>query len=199
MKIWDRVAEVYAKKRFFGRGLFKEEKNLLPKFLENCKLILDAGCGTGRHLNLLKNFGKVIGIDYSKKMIKHALKKSKNLIMADLRTLPFKAKVFDCVVCLGNTLGSLEDDYEKAIKELIRVAKKKVIVEVRVAEKDFKYQRKFEKFSYPVKVWSEESFGNFLRKVGLKKFELVEGHKLKDSKFVYAIFKPKILRAKPKI
>jgi ubiquinone/menaquinone biosynthesis C-methylase UbiE len=199
MKIWDKIAKIYAKKRFFGKGLFKEEKFLLPKFLENCKFILDAGCGTGRHLNFLKKFGKVVGIDYSKQMIKYALKKSKNLILADLRALPFKTKVFDCVVCLGNTLGSLENDYEKVVQELNRVARKKVIIEVRVAEKDLIYRRKFENFSYRVKVWTIKTFENFLKKMGLNEFELIEGHKFKDSRFVYAIFKPKILRSKFKI
>ena len=199
MKIWDRIARVYAKKRFFGRGLFKEEKLLLPKFLEDCKLILDAGCGTGRHLKFLEKFGKVIGIDYSKKMIKHALKRTKTLILADLRALPFKPKVFDCAVCLGNTLGSLEKGYEKAIQELNRVTSKRVILEVRIAEKDRKYKRRFEKFFYPVKVWNKKSFESLLKVSGLTKFELVEGHKFKDSEFIYAIFEPKNLRPELKI
>ncbi len=187
--VWNRIADEYAKKKYFGKGLFKEEKQNLPKILKNCKKILDVGCGSGRHLKFIKNLGKeVVGLDFSEEMIKNARKVfDGKLVVADVRNLPFEDKSFDCVVCLGNSFGCLFDE-QKALDEMIRVSKKKVVIEIRVGEKEEIYIRKFGEYEYLVKVWNKNSFEKFLLKNNLN-FERIEGHKLKNSRFVYYVIK----------
>ncbi|OYT42336.1 MAG: hypothetical protein B6U78_01455 [Candidatus Aenigmarchaeota archaeon ex4484_224] len=188
-KIWDEIAKEYSKRKFFGFDLFKEEKEKLPIFLENCKTILDAGCGTGRHLNFFEKLDKkVVGIDISKKMIKEARKKFRGyLAIGNILSLPFKDKAFDCAICLGNSLGSLLENWKDGLKELIRISKKKVIVEVRVS-KESKIEKRFwnKKKFYLVKVWSLEEIEKELKKMKLR-FKIEIGHKFKNYFFVYWI------------
>lgn len=77
------------------------------------ELILDAGCGTGRHLKALMNSGaKTIGLDLSQGMLEVARRNNRGalLVRADLeRTLPFSPAPFDAILCalIGEHLGDL--------------------------------------------------------------------------------------------
>jgi SAM-dependent methyltransferase len=98
--------------------------------------ILDAGCGTGRHIceaYRLKNVD-VVGIDLNVDDLRKAtsmlaamyLEDPDNsrlcvMPMADLTKLPFKNEVFDLVIC-SEVLEHIPDNVA-AIKELIRVLK----------------------------------------------------------------------------
>jgi SAM-dependent methyltransferase len=98
--------------------------------------ILDAGCGTGRHIceaYRLKNVD-VVGIDLNVDDLRKAtsmlaamyLEDPDNsrlcvMPMADLTKLPFKDGVFDLVIC-SEVLEHIPDNVA-AIKELIRVLK----------------------------------------------------------------------------
>jgi len=93
--------------------------------------ILDIGCGKGRDLMQLAKFGtRVIGIDFSDKMIEEAkIKISEEnirgiqLIVGDATNLPFPNKVFDKV--LASEVIEHIPDYTKAILEMIRVVKRR--------------------------------------------------------------------------
>ena len=72
--------------------------------------ILDAGCGNGRHLLLLSSMGfRVVGVDLSKELIRIAKRRIKEfsltdeaeLIVGDIRFLPFKDEVFDGVLAIA--------------------------------------------------------------------------------------------------
>ena len=75
--------------------------------------ILDAGCGTGRHLKLLMDSGaKTIGLDFSQGMLEVAHRNNPEalLVRADLQhPLPFSSASFDAVLCalIGEHLGDL--------------------------------------------------------------------------------------------
>ncbi|MEM0480958.1 MAG: class I SAM-dependent methyltransferase [Candidatus Aenigmatarchaeota archaeon] len=101
------------------------------KNFEN-KKVLDAGCGDCTQLIEFKN-NVLFGIDFSKKMIKEAKKKHKNvyLVIGDIRNLPFKNKAFDIVLCIA-TLHHIPKRKERiiALKELKRVAKEKILISV---------------------------------------------------------------------
>ncbi|MEK6410818.1 MAG: methyltransferase domain-containing protein [Acidobacteriota bacterium] len=77
------------------------------------ELILDAGCGTGRHLRQLLSAGTMpIGIDFAPGMLKVAHRHYPNapLALADLeRPLPFKPGTFDAALCalIGEHLSDL--------------------------------------------------------------------------------------------
>ena len=75
------------------------------EFFKN-KLVLDAGCGTGRHVFFSSKFGaEVIGIDLSE-AVDVAFNNTRHLdrvsiIQADIYHLPFKEKTFDYVYSIG--------------------------------------------------------------------------------------------------
>ncbi|CAH0668699.1 unnamed protein product [Spodoptera exigua] len=94
-----------------------------------CKKILDTACGTGIDSMMLVNEGfKVVSVDASDKMLKHALKarwerrkdsKYDEWIIeeANWETLPRDIETFlpntqfDAVICLGNSFAHLLDEY----------------------------------------------------------------------------------------
>lgn len=85
-------------------------------------IILDAGCGTGGNLIILKKFGKVIGIDESPDALQLASKEGfSKLVLGEVTKLPFLDNLFDCVA-LFDVLEHIEDD-ESALRECSRVLK----------------------------------------------------------------------------
>lgn len=108
---------------WFVKKFAKEIKN---------KKILDAGCGDCSQLIEFKE-NYLFGIDFSKKMIFEARKKCKDakLVIGDIRNLPFKDKSFDIVICIA-TLHHIKERKEriKALKELKRVCKEKIMLSV---------------------------------------------------------------------
>ena len=91
------------------------------------KLILDAGCGTGRFAEIALQAGAiVIGLDYSYAAYVAAenLKKYTNFqaIRGDIYKLPFKKNSFDLVYCLGVLQHT--PNVERAFKSLPPILKK---------------------------------------------------------------------------
>ncbi|MGB7923099.1 MAG: methyltransferase domain-containing protein [Pyrinomonadaceae bacterium] len=80
--------------------------------------ILDAGCGTGRHLKLLIDAGAhTIGLDFSQGMLEVARRNNPSalLVRADLQhPLPFAPARFDALLCalIGEHLGDLRVVFE---------------------------------------------------------------------------------------
>ncbi len=88
---------------------------------------IDIGCGSGRHLMLLKNYGftKIYGTDFSL----NALSLSKEyfssaLINCDNKNLPFTDNVFDIAIAWGSLHYSDKKDFEIMLGETHRVLKK---------------------------------------------------------------------------
>jgi malonyl-CoA O-methyltransferase len=81
-----------------------------------CERLLDAGCGTGRRL---AGMDGAIGVDASAEMV--AAGRGANLIVAEIRALPFASARFDMVWC-RLVLGHLADPMP-AYRELARVCR----------------------------------------------------------------------------
>ena len=82
--------------------------------------VLDAGCGSGRYLQVLSERGaRTIGMDLSPAMLERAKQSNARLARADLRALPFDAMSIDLVVC-GLALGDF-GEIELALTEIARV------------------------------------------------------------------------------
>jgi SAM-dependent methyltransferase len=78
-------------------------------------LVLDLGCGWGRHLRLLSAVGhRVVGLDLSHALLRQVEPvpdgRAPGLIAGDMRRLPFRAAAFDAVINLATSLGLFLDD-----------------------------------------------------------------------------------------
>ena len=98
--------------------------------LNDAKLILDVGCGSGMVTRDIARFtkGKVIGIDGSPDMIEVAngiLDEHKNtrLLVGSAERLPFCDNTFDIVTC--NLLLMWANKPQKVVKEMARVTKRR--------------------------------------------------------------------------
>jgi ubiquinone/menaquinone biosynthesis C-methylase UbiE len=101
--------------------------------LEPHSLVLDAGCGSGRHLRALAKIPglKIVGIDRNIAELSDALKSIRNMpdalsdnylvTRADVNRLPFDSASFDCVIC-SEVLEHIPE-HEAAVGELVRVLK----------------------------------------------------------------------------
>lgn len=104
--------------------------NFIKKYLIG-NSILDVGCGKGYFLDIIKNKFKFKGIEINRKKVEYLNKKfkGKNFLLADINNnLDFKDNEFDTVTCL-EVLEHL-DNPQKALEELIRVARKRIILSV---------------------------------------------------------------------
>jgi ubiquinone/menaquinone biosynthesis C-methylase UbiE len=103
------------------------------------KCVLDIACGEGYGSYLLsKSSKKLIGVDLSHEIIKHATKKySRNNLSfcsGSIFNLPFEKEYFDVIVCFETIEHVLNQ--EKAIEELKRVLKPNGILIISTPEKD---------------------------------------------------------------
>jgi SAM-dependent methyltransferase len=80
---------------------------------------LDAGCGSGRTLDLLRGYGQPVGIDVDGHAVQVAIARGHDVREASVLSLPFGDGAFGLVTCL-DVLEHLDDDLE-ALRELRRV------------------------------------------------------------------------------
>lgn len=94
--------------------------------------ILDVGCGAGVISVPLSRKFDVTSLDFSLKMLlqlksrKEDLKSELGIINADAHQLPFKDESFDVVVCRF-AVWPLHDP-QRAISEMVRVTRKKIVI-----------------------------------------------------------------------
>lgn len=106
--------------------------NIISQIPKNTKTFIDVACGDGYILCQLKNSKKhkvnlLCGVDLSQnRLIKTRKNIDSELIRSDLLNLPFKDNSFDTVVC-SETIEHIKE-YRKAIKELVRISKKNIII-----------------------------------------------------------------------
>ncbi|MEW5996970.1 MAG: class I SAM-dependent methyltransferase [Candidatus Micrarchaeota archaeon] len=102
------------------------------------KKILEIGCGYGRLMRVLsKNAKKVVGIDFSKRMVGLAGKNLSDagnveILPMDADDLKFADGSFDYVLCLDNSFGNMPGIELGVLREMARTCKKggEVIVSV---------------------------------------------------------------------
>ena len=131
---WDTSVESWADFIQSGKDFYRDEMNN-PAFFSlignvRGKRILDLACGEGSNTRLLAQLGaKIVGVDFSKKMIEFARQMEKkerlgiDYYVADAGDLKeFSNDSFDIVTC-SMALMDIEN-YEKAICEVARVMKR---------------------------------------------------------------------------
>jgi len=133
-KEWDAALESWADFVREGKDYYREEMNN-PAFFNlvgnvRGKQILDLACGEGSNARILARKGaKVVGVDFSKKMIELAIQTEKEeklgirYYVSDASNLKeFQSECFDMVTCFMALMDV--EDYEEAIREVARVMKK---------------------------------------------------------------------------
>ena len=142
------------------RGIIK---GLLNRLNLNSTNILDTGCGTGLNLNYLKDYGTVIGLDFSKDAFKFCkMHKHKNLVQADAEKLPFNDDTFDLITAL-DLLEHLDDN--KALKEFYRVLRTSGYLIVTVPAFEFLWSKHDEALHHKRR-YKKGQFGAILKQNG---------------------------------
>ncbi|MFH1773606.1 MAG: class I SAM-dependent methyltransferase [Methanobacteriota archaeon] len=93
------------------------------------KSVLDIGCGYGKFSKLWNERGAkiVVGMDFSKKMLEQARKKSDCFfLIGDAFRIPFKDSSFDLVTCIG--VANYYGNVETLLREISRVSRNEVII-----------------------------------------------------------------------
>lgn len=113
-------------------SIAEDAENKVAEYLKDIckdKIVLDAGCGTGKFLNILEeNSKKYIGIDLSDKQLEKAKIKSKKntseFICSNLSNINLKDKSVDLIVSSW-VLGTVTnlDERNKCLSELKRILK----------------------------------------------------------------------------
>ncbi|MBM3334230.1 methyltransferase domain-containing protein [Candidatus Sumerlaeota bacterium] len=130
LNLWSRanVAEEYEQEHqgIVGRYIYESETQMILEAVRRRvpARLLDAGCGTGRHLIHLENCGELYGIDYSEKMLEAARQKVKNcrFTCGSIHQTPYDAEFFDMIICV-RVLQHV-GDAEAVLREFYRILNK---------------------------------------------------------------------------
>lgn len=109
------------------RGFRKTISNMLSRYCGRTGglVILDAGCGTGGNRMVLEGYGRVVGIDVSKKALRYyKLRGNADVLNASVKELPFREKTFDVVTSFDVINYFDVGDDHAALSEFHRVLKK---------------------------------------------------------------------------
>ncbi|MFA7709425.1 MAG: class I SAM-dependent methyltransferase [archaeon] len=156
-------------------------KQLIP-FVKN-KVVLDAGCGTGKYLEKLQPFAKQLyGVDAAKGQLKIAKKKvNKNveLTCSDLQKTKFKDNTFDVIYSTWALSTILDNDKkEKVLTELLRILKKKGTLIL--VENDVGGEFETIRGRYP-NIAKTKGYNDWVLKHGFKIFKRIKTYFLFDS------------------
>jgi tellurite methyltransferase len=118
---------------------------LLPELTaQGVRLVLDAGCGAGRHLAPLAAAGfRVLGVDREWTVLKElsprlqTLLDAAGLAQADLKSLPFAGGTFDFALSVNVINHGYAGDFEAYCRELNRVVKPQGFLFISVSPRKF--------------------------------------------------------------
>lgn len=170
------------------KNLFYSKDGTLIKWLfkvgKKSDKILDQGCGIGQYAFTVYKFGfkKVVGLDYSEKLIETAKENAKKLkykigfVKGDIREMPFKDNSFDIVIS-GGVIEHVPESL-KTIEELSRIIKKEGYLLIHIPQKisTFTLLKLFQKAIGTWKLGYEKSF----TKKGFTKMLNQSGFEVKD-------------------
>jgi SAM-dependent methyltransferase len=109
------------------QAFLRAEIDLLDDIVKEGMRVLDVGCGTGRHLILLRDRLRLgLGVDYERSYIAEAAARAGaprlHFIVGDATAIP-SAATFDFAMCLTNTWGTMSDK-AGVLSEMRRLAPK---------------------------------------------------------------------------
>jgi SAM-dependent methyltransferase len=109
------------------QAFLRAEVDLLREVIRNGMRVLDLGCGTGRHLILLRDRLRLgFGVDYERSYIVDAAARAGarplHFVVGDATAVP-SSTAFDFAICLTNTWGTMSDK-AGVLREMRRLAPK---------------------------------------------------------------------------
>jgi SAM-dependent methyltransferase len=112
------------------RAFMQAEIDLLDDIITDRTAWLDVGCGTGRHLALLRLRVRLgVGVDYEQPYVTAAHRGAGgpplHFITADATRLPL-GSAFDVATCMTNTWGTMNDK-TAVLAEMRRCARRRVV------------------------------------------------------------------------
>jgi len=122
---------IFSSKNYFNEIDFI--KTRIKKYKIDAKKILDVGCGTGSHLNLLINdFEYLYGIDINEEILNIARKKSKKINYSTGNMSDFNlSQKFDVILCMYSVFNynlTKEKAYETLINFHQHLSKKGIVI-----------------------------------------------------------------------
>ncbi len=112
-KMWAELAKYYD--LLYAWKPYEEESETIHDLIQKNKKtsgseMLDVACGTGNHIQFLKNHYKITGTDLNKDMLKVAKKKFPKLTFQQANMISFNLKKkFDVVTCLFSSVGYVKN------------------------------------------------------------------------------------------
>lgn len=115
--------------KFYVR-IFPNIVVLLKRELGGCKSFLDLGCGKNSAVRYFSKEFRSAGVDAFKPDLEESRKKGihDEYFVMDVRNLNFKPKSFDAVLAVDLLEHLTKKEGDKLLKDMERIAKKKVIV-----------------------------------------------------------------------
>lgn len=153
--------------------------------------VLDVGCGAGHFYPFLKKIVKNMvyhGVDISDRYVDIAKKlfsgeKNASFSKGDIENLDASDNSYDVVICYQ--VLPFIPNYQKAVEELMRVAKKHIFIRlllsdytyiIKIFKKGFKKGAPYEYYN----IYSEAEFLNYLKKCGAREVKVFkDGSKVK--------------------
>jgi len=90
--------------------------------------VLDVGCGIGLDYEHYRDSKvRYLGVDVTPKFVNAALERGVPAQLGNVLALPFKDGVFDTVYCKDLLIHLPPDDWKRALKEMVRVARVQVV------------------------------------------------------------------------
>jgi len=129
IETYDTIAPEYCKRTRQAKFLEWEDKyikKLLYYIDKSNPLILDPGCGDGRHCRLIeRSGGSTIGIDLSNSMIEESRKSCPDgdFRKMDMRSLDFDDDMFDGIWSSGSIYHVPKSSISEVLEEFARVSK----------------------------------------------------------------------------
>ncbi|MDF2504910.1 class I SAM-dependent methyltransferase [Clostridium sp.] len=163
---WDKIYKEQGEVQFDVLSTVKVAADIFKK--NNCKSIMDLGCGTGRHSIYLAQQGfKVYATDISKTGLGTTRLKAKKLNLSniefkqhDMRNIDFDKNSLDGILCLWTTGHGTLEDSRKNVNEIYRVLKPNGIVVIdyiSVDDKNYGKGKQIEKDTFINNLEGEEN------------------------------------------